>query len=76
MLAVTGLVALAGSAVVAQTRYSPPGTTSPTTSGTTTTTTTTTTPTQTNPDPTGLTLAASGAAAAIGYVIRRRRGTP
>jgi hypothetical protein len=64
-LIVTGLVVVAGSGAFAQ-RYSPPsggGSSTPAPK-----------PEQHNPDPFGLTLAASGAAAAVGYVMRRKRG--
>jgi len=81
-LAATGLLAVTCSGVFAQTRYTPAGTTTspststPVTTGTTPPKTTTTTPTTTaaaNPDPMSLTLAFSGAAAAVGYVMRRKR---
>jgi hypothetical protein len=73
-LFVAGILAVAGGGAFAQ-RYVPPsgsGTTGGTT-GTTTTSGTTTTPATHNPDPFGLTLAASGTAAAVGYVMRRKR---
>lgn len=71
-LFVTGILAVAGSGAFAQ-RYVPPSG-SGTTGGTTGTTGgTTTTPATHNPDPFGLTLAASGTAAAVGYVMRRKR---
>ena len=74
-LFVAGILAVAGGGAFAQ-RYVPPSG-SGTTGGTTGTTggTTTTTPATHNPDPFGLTLAASGTAAAVGYVMRRRRAT-
>jgi hypothetical protein len=62
-MAVTGFLAVACSGAFAQTRYSPPD--SPSTPP----------PTQTSPDPFGLTLAGFGTAAAVGYVMRRKRGT-
>jgi hypothetical protein len=80
-LTVAGVLVMAGSAF-AQTRFATTGTnpttttteaTTGTTTGTTTTTTTTTEATQGNPDPMSLSLAVSGAAAAMGYVMRRKR---
>jgi hypothetical protein len=72
-LFVGGVLAVASSAAFAQ-RYVPPsgnGTTG--TTGTTGTAGTSSTPATHNPDPFGLTLAASGTAAAVGYVMRRKR---
>jgi len=69
-LAVAALLAMLATAAFAQ-RYTPPGNGGGNNNngngnnGTT--------PAQHNPDPFGLTLAASGAAAAVGYVMRRRR---
>jgi hypothetical protein len=79
-LAVVALLAIVCGGAFAQ-RYTPPGGGSTTGGGgggggTDTKPPATTTPpvsTQHNPDPFGLTLAASGAAAAVGYVMRRKR---
>jgi hypothetical protein len=71
-LFVAGLLAVVGSGAFAQ-RYVPPSGTTGGTTGGTTATPTTTTPATHNPDPFGLTLAASGTAAAVGYVMRRKR---
>jgi hypothetical protein len=66
VLIVTGLLVMVGSGAFAQ-RYTPP-------SGTETSTPVKEEPVSgTHPDPFGLTLAASGAAAAVGYVMRKRR---
>jgi hypothetical protein len=65
-IALAGLLLIAHGSVIAQTRYNPPanGRTGPPP---------TLPPSQTTPDPTGLTLVAMGAAAAVGYVLRVRR---
>jgi len=64
VLSLAGLLALGAGSASAQ-RYTPPSAGGGEESGT---------PESHAPDPFGLTLAASGAAAAVGYVVRRRRG--
>jgi len=73
-LTIAGLLAVVGSAAFAQ-RYTPPSGTTGGTTGGTTAAPATTTPATHNPDPFGLTLAASGTAAAVGYVMRRKHAT-
>jgi hypothetical protein len=89
VVTVAGLLALVGSGVQAQRYTPPGGSTtsggdsavveggdtSSTSGGDTSSTdeSSTETPAQHNPDPFGLTLAASGTAAAVGYVMRRRK---
>lgn len=64
VMSLVGLLAVGAGSALAQ-RYTPPsaggGSGDPP-------------PQNTAPDPFGLTLAASGAAAAVGYVVRRKRG--